>query len=66
VTIYPKHTNNSNALGDKITPTQTITKSEIEKYNLIDLPQSVKLCAGIGYHTVWPNWTTEFRVHEGD
>ena len=28
-TIYPKYTNNSNALGDKITPTNTITKSEI-------------------------------------
>ena len=27
VTIYPKYTNNSNALGDKITPTRTITKN---------------------------------------
>ena len=34
VTIYPKYTNNSNALGDKITPTKTIKKSEIDKYNL--------------------------------
>ena len=25
VTIYPKYTNNSNALGDKITPSKTIT-----------------------------------------
>ena len=31
VTIYPKYTNNSNALGDKITPTKTIKKSEISK-----------------------------------
>ena len=38
-TIYPKYTNNSNALGDKITPTKTITKAEIQKYNLIDLPK---------------------------
>ena len=30
LTIYPKYTNNSNALGEKITPTKTITKKEIE------------------------------------
>jgi outer membrane cobalamin receptor len=47
VTIYPKHTNNSNALGDKITPTQTITKSEIEKYNLIDLPKVLNYVQGL-------------------
>ena len=39
VTIYPRYTNNSNALGDKITPTLKISKSEISKYNLIDLPK---------------------------
>ena len=33
-TIYAKYTNNSNALGDKIPRTKTITKSEIQKYNL--------------------------------
>ena len=30
--------NNSNALGDRITPTTTITKTEIREHNLIDLP----------------------------
>ena len=39
VTIYPKYTNNYNALGDKISPTKIIKKSEIDKYNLIDLPK---------------------------
>ena len=38
ITIYPK-LNNSNALGDKITPTTTITKTEIREHNLIDLPR---------------------------
>ena len=32
VVIYPKYKTNSNALGDKVSPTTTITKSEIEKY----------------------------------
>ena len=30
--------NNSNALGDRITPTTTITKTELREHNLIDLP----------------------------
>ena len=47
-TIYlSKYTNNSNALGDKITPTKTITKSEIEKYNLIDLPKVLNYVQGL-------------------
>ncbi len=46
-TIYPKYTNNSNALGDKITPTNTITKSEIQKYNLIDLPKVLNYVQGL-------------------
>ena len=47
VTIYPKYTNNSNALGDKITPTRTITKNEIQKYNLIDLPKVLNYVQGL-------------------
>ena len=31
--------NNSNSLGDKVTPTFKITKHQIEKYKLIDLPK---------------------------
>ena len=46
VTIYP-NINNSNALGDKITPTYTISKSEIEKYNLIDLPKVLNHIQGL-------------------
>ena len=46
-TIYAKYTNNSNALGDKITPTKTITKSEIQKYNLIDLPKVLNYVQGL-------------------
>ena len=37
-TLYPGSLNNSNALGDRITPTTTITKTEIREHNLIDLP----------------------------
>ena len=47
VTIYPKYTNNSNALGDKITPSKTITQSEIQKYNLIDLPKVLNYVQGL-------------------
>ena len=47
LTIYPKYTNNSNALGDKITPTSTITKKEIEKYNLVDLPKVLNYIQGL-------------------
>ena len=46
LTIYP-NINNSNALGDKITPTHTIKKSEIEKYNLIDLPKVLNYVQGL-------------------
>jgi len=38
-TIYPKYTNNSNALGDKITPTSIISKKQIDIYKLYDLPR---------------------------
>ena len=47
VVIYPKYKINSNALGDKVTPTMTITKSEIEKYNLIDLPKALNYIQGL-------------------
>jgi len=47
VKIYAKYSNNSNALGDKITPTKKITKSEIEKYNLIDLPKVLNYVQGV-------------------
>ena len=46
LTIYP-NINNSNALGDKITPTLTIKKSEIQKYNLIDLPKVLNYVQGL-------------------
>ena len=39
--------NNSNALGDKITPTTVITKSEIEKYKLIDLPKVLNFVSSL-------------------
>jgi outer membrane cobalamin receptor len=47
LTIYPKYTNNSNALGDKVSPTIIIRKDEIEKYNLIDLPKVLSYIQGI-------------------
>ena len=47
VVIYPKYKTNSNALGDKVSPTTTITKSEIEKYGLIDLPKALTYIQGI-------------------
>ena len=47
VVIYPKYKTNSNALGDKVSPTTTITKDEIEKYNLIDLPKALTYIQGI-------------------
>ena len=46
-TIYPKYMNNSNALGDKISPTKIITKSDIQKYNLIDLPKVLNFVQGL-------------------
>ena len=42
-----KGINNSNRLGDKITPTFTITRSEITKNNLIDLPRVLNHIEGI-------------------
>ena len=42
-----KSINNSNALGDKITPTHTIKKSEIQKYGLIDLPKVLTYIGGL-------------------
>ena len=47
-TIYlKKDTSNSNALGNKITPTSTITKNQIEKYKLIDLPKVLNFVQGL-------------------
>ena len=42
-----KYKTNSNALGDKVSPTLTITKKEIEKYNLIDLPKALNYIQGL-------------------
>ena len=42
-----KYRTNSNALGDKVSPTLTITKQEIEKYNLIDLPKALNYIQGL-------------------
>ena len=47
VTIYPKYKTNSNALGDKVSPTTTITKKEIEKHGLIDLPKALTYIQGV-------------------
>jgi len=38
---------NSNRLGDRISPTSIITKSEIEKYNLVDLPKVLNFVQGM-------------------
>jgi len=47
VVIYPKYKTNSNALGDKISPTTTITKEEIEKHRLVDLPKALTYIQGV-------------------
>jgi outer membrane cobalamin receptor len=47
VVIYPKYKTNSNALGDKVSPTTTITKKEIEKHGLIDLPKALTYILGV-------------------
>ena len=47
VTIYPKYNNNSNALGDKISPTTIITRSDMEKHGLIDLPMVLTYVQGV-------------------
>lgn len=47
VVIYPKYKTNSNALGDKVSPTITITKSEIEKHDLTDLTKVLSHIRGV-------------------
>ena len=47
VTVYPKYNNNSNALGDKVSPTIIITSDDIEKYKLIDLPRVLTYVQGV-------------------
>ena len=42
-----KYKTNSNAIGDKVSPTLTITKKEIEKHNLIDLPKALNYIQGL-------------------
>ena len=42
-----KGINNSNRIGDKISPTFTITRAEIEENNLIDLPKVLNHIQGI-------------------
>lgn len=42
-----KYKTNSNAIGDKVSPTITITKKEIERYNLIDLPKALNYIQGL-------------------
>src|SRR5210317_732780 len=41
VVIAKSNITNSNVLGDKITPSISITKKQIEKYNLIDLAKTL-------------------------
>jgi len=38
---------NSNQLGDKITPTSVITKADMERHNLIDLPSVLSFTQGM-------------------
>ena len=45
--VISKGINNSNAVGDKISPTITINKSDIEKYNLIDLNKVLNHVQGV-------------------
>lgn len=45
--IYVPIKTNSNALGDKVNPTTIISKSEIEKHNLIDLPKVLKFVSSL-------------------
>jgi outer membrane cobalamin receptor len=47
VTIAKAKLGNSNQLGDKITPTSIITKSEIERHGLIDLPKVLNFTQGM-------------------
>ena len=45
--VISKGINNSNAIGDKVSPTIIIKKSDIEKYNLIDLNRVLNYIQGI-------------------
>jgi len=47
VVIAKSNITNSNVLGDKITPSSIITKKDIEKYNLIDLPKALNFIQGL-------------------
>ena len=47
VVIAKSNITNSNDLGDKITPSSIITKKDIEKYNLIDLPKALNFIQGL-------------------
>jgi vitamin B12 transporter len=46
-TIIKTTLGNSNALGDKVSPTYTISKQQIEKHNLIDLPKVLNFVQGM-------------------
>jgi vitamin B12 transporter len=45
--VISKGINNSNAIGDKISPTIIINKSDIEKYNLTDLNKVLNHVQGV-------------------
>ena len=45
--VISKGINNSNAIGDNVSPTISITKSDIEKYNLIDLNKVLNHIQGV-------------------
>jgi len=47
LTIAKGKLGNSNHLGDRITPTSVITKSDMERYNLIDLPSVLNFTQGM-------------------
>jgi len=47
LTITTGKLGNSNQLGDRITPTSIISKIEIEKHNLIDLPSVLNFTQGM-------------------
>src|SRR6056300_89289 len=47
LTIAKGKLGNSNQLGDRITPTSVITKSDMERYNLIDLPSVLNFTQGM-------------------
>jgi outer membrane cobalamin receptor len=47
VTIAKGKLGNSNQLGDRITPTSIITKSDMERLNLIDLPSVLNFTQGL-------------------